>query len=157
MSQTPTTLERTFEPAADELPALGRILEALRAPAGAKLVGPGGEAITLTPSAYEALCTVLTCLARGEAISLVPAHTMLSTNEAADFLNVSRPFLIKLLGRGEIPYEMVGTHRRVAFRDLVGYRERRRRGRAEALQELADLDQLQRGDPSGPISRCSAS
>ena len=147
----------TFEPSAEELPALGRILELLRGPGEAKLVGPGGEAIVLTPLAYEALRTVLVCLARGEAISLVPAHTMLSTNEAADFLNVSRPFLIKLLERNEIPYEMVGTHRRVAFRDLMTYRERRRHGRAEAVQELADLSQLQTGDPTGPYPERSAS
>lgn len=155
MAQIPTTLERTFEPTAEELPALGRILDALSS--SARLVGPDGEAISLTPSAYEALRSVLACLARGEAISLVPAHTMLSTNEAADYLNVSRPFLIKLLERNEIPYEMVGTHRRVAFRDLAAYRDRRRRSRAEGLQELADLGQSQADDPAGPYPRRTAS
>ena len=155
MIQTPTTLERTVEPTAEELPELRHILEILSGPA-AKLVGPDGEAIALTPSAYEALRTVLACLATGQAISLVPAHTMLTTNEAADYLNVSRPFLIKLLERGEIPFEKVGTHRRVAFRNLVTYREQRRQKRAEGMQELADLDQLQKGDPSEPVRRSAS-
>lgn len=150
MAQTLTTLERTIEATAEELPALGRLLEALHSPAEAQLVTPGGEAISLTPSLYQALCVVLDHLARGEAISLVPAHTMLTTNEAADFLNVSRPFLIKLLERGEIPFEKVGTHRRVAFRDLVSYREKRRMGRAAAMQELAEFSQLQTGEIDAP-------
>lgn len=157
MAQTRTTLEQTVEPAADELPALALILQALQQPASAKLVGPDGIAIPLTPSVYEALHLVLACLARGEAISLVPAHTMLTTNEAADILNVSRPFLIKLLERGEIPYGMAGTHRRIAFHDLVSYRQRRRADRKAALKELAELDQLQVGDPAAPIQRRNVS
>lgn len=157
MPQTPSTLEHTVEPTTEELPALRRMLEALSSPTGAKLLGPNGDEVSLSPSAYEALCIVLGHLARGEAVSLVPAHTMLTTNEAADFLNVSRPFLIKLLEREEFPYEMVGTHRRIAFHDLVAYRERRRKSRQVALKELAELDQLQTGDPSEPPRRRSVS
>ena len=154
MPQTPTTLERTIEPGMGELPELRHILAVLGSSAAtAKLTGPDGEEVALTPSAYEALRTVLACLAAGQGISLVPAHTMLTTNEAADYLNVSRPFLIKLLERGEIPFEMVGTHRRVAFRDLLTYREQRRQKRERGLQELAELDQLQKGDPEEPVRR----
>lgn len=157
MPQTPTPLERTIEPAASELQELRHMLAMLGTTAApAKLVGPDGEVIPLTPSAYEALHTVLMCLAAGQGISLVPAHTMLTTNEAADYLNVSRPFLIKLLERGEIPYEMVGTHRRVAFHDLVTYREQRRLKRAEGLRELAELDQLQKADPTEPVRRTAS-
>lgn len=154
MAQTPTTLARTIEPSVEELPELRHLLESLGGGAAeAKLVGPDGEVLSLTPSVRAALRAVLLSLSNGQAISLVPAHTMLTTNEAADFLNVSRPHLIKLLERGDIPFTMVGTHRRVAFQALVAYRERRQQSRAEGLAELAELDQLQSKGPVKPLRR----
>ena len=65
----------------------------------------------------------------------------LTTNEAAGQLKVSRPFLIGLLKKGEIPYRRVGSHRRIRFRDLWAYKQRNDRERREALEELSALDQ----------------
>jgi excisionase family DNA binding protein len=71
------------------------------------------------------------------AISIAPHNTMLTTQEAADLLNISRPTLVRLLSDGEIPYTMRGRHRRVLLRDALGYSERTRSERRRALDEMA--------------------
>jgi excisionase family DNA binding protein len=75
----------------------------------------------------------------GQAISIAPADHELTTQEAADFLNVSRPFLYNLLKEGQIPYHMVGTHKRIHFEDLMLYKELRDRKRREGLKRLTQL------------------
>lgn len=95
-------------------------------------------AIELPPAALKLIGQLLGAMSEGRPVSLVPAHQELTTVEAANFLNVSRPFVIKEIDAGNLPYRMVGTHRRVAFEDLVNY-ARRMRGRQEAaLERLAD-------------------
>ncbi len=80
---------------------------------------------------------MVTALSHGLAISIAPHNTMLTTQEAADLLNISRPTLVRLLTDGEISYTMRGRHRRVMLRDILDYRERTRRERRQTLDQMA--------------------
>ena len=100
-----------------------------------------GERIPISPRQFRLLAHIVGELARGHGVSLIPMDAELTTNEAARQLKVSRPFLIGLLEKGEIPYRMVGSHRRIRFRDLCAYKQKNDRKRLEALEELAALDQ----------------
>ena len=96
--------------------------------------------ITLAPALSASLLEVLRLVADGRGFTLVPLEAELTTKQAADHLNVSRPFLIKLLEEGRIPHHKVGRHRRVRAEDLFAYRARRDAERSRALEELARLD-----------------
>lgn len=97
----------------------------------------GKQEITIPVSAIYLLADILGQMATGRAIHLVPHHAELTTQQAADFLNVSRPYLIGLLDRSEIPCRKVGTHRRIAFLELLKYKERSATNRTKVLDELA--------------------
>ena len=107
------------------------------------LRGSNGESdeMVLPGSVLQMLLTVLSEMSQGNAISLIPRHQELSTQEAASMLNVSRPFLVGLLEKGKIPHRKVGSHRRVRLEDLLGYTENVDRQRAEALDRLTELSQ----------------
>jgi excisionase family DNA binding protein len=97
--------------------------------------------VELPPALAQLVLDVLTHVGRGEMVTFVPYAAELTTKEAADLLNVSRPFLIAMLDRGEIPFHKVGSHRRIRAADLLVYREARDAARAEALRELQRLGQ----------------
>lgn len=80
---------------------------------------------------------ILSELALGNAVKVVPIHAELTTQEAADLLNVSRPHLVKLLDEGALPHTKTGRHRRIKFADLVAYKEKRDEISRAALDELA--------------------
>jgi excisionase family DNA binding protein len=92
-------------------------------------------------SALRLLVDVLTEIGEGNAVSIIPIHAELTTQQAAEILNVSRPFLIEQLEKGSIPYRKVGTHRRVLFKDLMEYKRTMDRNRLNALDELSAVDQ----------------
>jgi excisionase family DNA binding protein len=96
--------------------------------------------LVLTPSIATLLMEVLRHIGKGDAVTLVPVSQMLTTQQAADILNVSRPFLISLLEKNEIEYIMVGRHRRIKAETLFDYKRARDEKRRKALSELATLD-----------------
>jgi excisionase family DNA binding protein len=87
---------------------------------------------------------ILAELAEGNAVKVVPVHAELTTQEAADLLNVSRPHLIKLLESGELSYHKTGKHRRVRFADLMDYKTRRDTASEQAMALLAEQAQALR-------------
>jgi excisionase family DNA binding protein len=113
---------------------LGRFLDQHTEPG--LLLGPDGEQVPLPEEVYRLLVEVVEAMREGKVITLVPHTQRLTTQEAADFLGVSRPTLVKLLEEGRIPYDQPGRHRRVLFTDVLAYRERLREERRTALREM---------------------
>ena len=105
-------------------------------------IGPAPEETVSVPaSAVRMLVRILEEMAKGNAITLIPVHAELTTQEAADMLNISRPSLIQLLDEGKIDYRKVGTHRRVRFEALMKFKRQADADRKAALAELAAYDQ----------------
>ncbi|MFC1748017.1 helix-turn-helix domain-containing protein [Pseudomonadota bacterium] len=96
----------------------------------------GEEEITIPVSAIKMLVGILNQMAKGNAISMVPIHAELTSQQAADFLNVSRPYLVKLLDGEKIPHHKVGVRRKVLFKDLMEYKTKRDEESNAALDEL---------------------
>lgn len=103
----------------------------------AKLVGPDGRAQFLPPNLYSFLCRLLGDLKAGKSVTLLHNEAELTTVEAAKLLAVSRQFLIGLLDQHQIPYHMVGTHRRIYARDVLAFKGRRDLARRKTLDDLA--------------------
>jgi excisionase family DNA binding protein len=118
---------------------LARIPEADRA-----RVQLDGTDLILPRDVLGLLRDILTEMAQGNAVTIVPTHAELTTQAAADILNVSRPHLIKLLEEERIPFTRTGTHRRIRYQDLMDYKAERGRKSQEGMEELAkqaqDLD-----------------
>ena len=95
----------------------------------------------LPASALKMLVGILEEMGRGNTVTVIPVHAELTTQEAADMLNISRPSLIQMLDEGKIEYRKVGTHRRVRFESVMAYKRRVHAERLAALNELAAYDQ----------------
>lgn len=100
------------------------------------LIDPDGHRHELPPAMYEVLKQVAEALAGGMGVTVSPLNAMLTTQEAADYLGVSRPTLVRMLERGDLPMEKPGRHRFVRLSDLVEFQERRRSERRHVLAEM---------------------
>jgi excisionase family DNA binding protein len=96
----------------------------------------GDQEFEVPVIALPMLVEILAQIGRGNAVSIVPIHAELTTQQAADFLNVSRPFVVQLLESGALAHRKVGSHRRVQYKDLLTYREQSTIARKSALDQL---------------------
>jgi excisionase family DNA binding protein len=95
------------------------------------------ESLPLPTTVLNLLLAILTEVAEGNTVTLIPDHAELTTQQAAELLNVSRPFVVDLLESGAIPHRKVGTHRRVLFKDMMEYKQHCEAKRKQALDMLA--------------------
>ena len=118
---------------ASNLRDVGRVLQR----GAARLVGPHGEHVVLPQPLRALLKDIVKSLADGHSLVLLPQHKQLTTQQAGELLGMSRPYLIRLLDAGEMPYSLVGKHRRIALRDVLAYAKRRAAARKSALDKMA--------------------
>lgn len=129
-----------------QVAALSRAIEGMvqarkrRAPK-CQLVGPNGEAISIPESVFYVLERVVEVMARGDSITVVPVGKEVTTQQAADLLNVSRQYLVRLLDEGRIPFRKTGKHRRLRIEDVLSFKEQRDKDRRAGLRELSRLTQ----------------
>ncbi|HWU91237.1 MAG TPA: helix-turn-helix domain-containing protein [Kofleriaceae bacterium] len=123
---------------------IAELSSALHAPSTADdthydLIGPNGERHRIPQAVVYGLARMAEVLARGDAVTIVPVGTVMTTQQAADLLNVSRQYLVRLLDDGKIPYDRTGKHRRLKIEDVLAYKQKRDLERDAKLDELAKL------------------
>ncbi|MDC0711943.1 excisionase family DNA-binding protein [Stigmatella sp. ncwal1] len=106
-----------------------------------QLVGPKGETIPLPESVFYVLERVAEIMARGDSITVVPVGRELTTQQAADLLNVSRQYLVRLLDEGLMPFRKTGKHRKLRIEDVLTFKKKRDKGRRAGLRELSQMTQ----------------
>lgn len=138
----PTTDQRsTLEPSTFKESDLELLVSFLhRTPTGTErnppaLLSPDGKKQVIPFALYETLTTIVDALHQNKGVSIIPTNTQLTTQQAADYLQISRPTLVKILEKGIIPFTTVGRHRRVFLTDLMDYENTLRKERKNYLQE----------------------
>jgi excisionase family DNA binding protein len=106
-----------------------------------QLVGPNGEATSIPESVFYVLERVAEVLASGDSITVVPVGKEVTTQQAADVLNISRQYLVRLLDEGRIPFRKTGKHRRLRIEDILAFKEQRDKDRRAGLRELSRFTQ----------------
>ena len=140
----PTSHVTTMEISPREQKEIIGMYEKLRE-AEAKLIGPDGRTEVLPNNLYSFLLRLLADLRAGHSVTILQNLHELTTVEAGKILGISRQFLIQLLEKGEIPFHLVGTHRRLYVRDVIAYKARRDAARRRTLDELA-REEFSKGD-----------
>jgi excisionase family DNA binding protein len=131
--------ERTIFPPED---SILRQLEAfIESVPVAELRSPEGRSTPIPDEVYDILGEVVEALSRGQAITIAPHDQTLTTQAAADLLGISRPTLVKLLERGEIPHTQPGRHRRVKLADVLDFRQQRQEATERGLDELVEISE----------------
>ena len=130
-------LSAVFMPEKNDL-ALQTLKIAL-ATSSVQLVDARGEVLVLPTSVQKALHYLVNILSRGQAVLVMPQVKYLSCNEAAEILACSRPYIYKLLDENLIPYQYVGSHRRICFEDVIAYRDSLSQNRQQQSSEIAEI------------------
>ncbi|QSQ21254.1 helix-turn-helix domain-containing protein [Pyxidicoccus parkwayensis] len=153
----PAVLARPSEPVSATEASLGQVqqlaklvtetLQGQGAQPRFSLLGPNHEALPVPKDVLALLQQLLAVLASGDAVSIVPVHKELTTQQAANLLNVSRQYLVQLLDEGKIPYHRTGTHRRVLTQDVLAYRTKRDAERDATLAAMIRETQESGGYP----------
>jgi excisionase family DNA binding protein len=141
--ETVTPTEAEVRLARESLELLTRLLDSNPADPrfGLHQDGDAMEPIGLPFSAIRLLKDILSEMAKGHGVALLPLHAELTTQQAADMLNVSRPFVIRLLEEAKLPFRLVGKHRRVRLDDVIAYKRRDDQERLKVLEELVAQSQ----------------
>jgi excisionase family DNA binding protein len=131
-----------IRPGTEESPLLQQLRDALEAPgaraSAARLLAGDGQPLELPDSVYRVLVQTVRELAEGNAVAVLPVRAELTTQDAADLLGVSRPYLIKLIEDGSLPCTLTaGNHRRLRLSDVLAYRRVRDQDRRAALDEMS--------------------
>ena len=139
-------LNDTTEPTPQEMESAAVAARALSkaAPGGVGLKicdDSGKHEIELPAAIFKTLLKLLMEIGNGNTVAVIPVHSELTTGQAADLLNMSRPHLVKLVEQGELKYRMVGTHRKLSARDVLAYKDRMTHKRRTALSEMTSLDE----------------
>jgi excisionase family DNA binding protein len=135
-------LTKPIHPTEREATLAGEGLELLKNTSEDMIIMLGNEKTLILPTSVVGLLqSILEEMSRGNAVSVVSLEAKLTTQQAADLLNVSRPFVIKLVDDGVLLHRMIGSHRRVLLKDVLEYREKMQHTSEEAMQELARLSQ----------------
>ena len=132
----PTALDREADSSSVDPQDLLQLQHALEDRDRPRLVGREGFEIELPDPIFHHLLRIVRAMRQGQKVFLMPENEEMTTQAAANFLGVSRPFLVKLLEGGKIPFRYAGSHRRVTFRDLKAYSDRRDQERRARLDEL---------------------
>lgn len=117
---------------------LDQLLKVLEAPQQPALVSQDNIRTDLPQPIFELLLHIVQMMRKGRAVALLPQDETFTTQAAANYLGVSRQFLVNQLKEGEIPYHRTGTHRRLSYKDLVAYDEARQQNRSKTLKSLFD-------------------
>jgi excisionase family DNA binding protein len=140
MPKIPKNLLVTVEPKVSRYGGSKKQLEENNQTGTHKLVGSDGSEVNISNGVYQILRDILPALELGRTtVTISPANREMTTQEAADILNVSRPYLIKLLEQNDIPHTKTGSHRRIKLRDLMDYKEKRDAQRSQSLNEIREM------------------
>jgi excisionase family DNA binding protein len=125
--------------------ALSDLARAAEPKANCELVGPNGERIAVPESVFYVLERVVEVLARGDSVTVVPVGQEVTTQQAADLLNVSRQYLVRLLEEDQLPFKKTGKHRRLKVEDVLAFKAKRDKDRRAGLRSLTQMTEQMGG------------
>lgn len=141
LAMDPSSLERNEQEELRQAAGVFKRRMMMHAAARLQFVDFDRDVVTVPREVADLIAEILAQLAAGRVVAAYPMHAELTTQQAADFLNVSRPYLVKLVDQGAVPHHKVGTHRRIYFKDVLAYRGHQDEASRRALDELSRVSE----------------